>query len=243
MAKNTGVDIFRIFDSLNYIENMKLGINAVRKAGGVIEAAVCYTGDVMDKGGKYTLDYYLDLVRELDELGIHILGIKDMAGLLKPEAAATLVGAIRREFPDLPIHVHTHDTAGTGVASMLAAAKAGADVVDAAIDAMSGSSSQPSLGAIVASTAGTELDTGLDLKQVQALNEYWEECRGLYAPFESGLKTGSVDVYEHEMPGGQYTNLLFQSNQLGLSGQWTKVKKAYAAANRLLGDIVKVTST
>jgi pyruvate carboxylase len=152
-----------------------------------------------------------------------------------------LIGAIRQEFPKLPIHVHTHDTAGTGVASMLACAKAGADAVDAAMDAMSGTTSQPSLGAIVAATKGTNLDTGIDLKHVQAVNEYWEECRGLYAPFESGQKTGSSDVYEHEMPGGQYTNLLFQSTQLGLTGQWSKVKTAYATANRLLGDIIKVT--
>ena len=172
---------------------------------------------------------------------IQVLAVKDMAGLLKPEAATKLVGAIRQEFPDLPIHVHTHDTAGTGVASMLACAKAGADAVDAASDAMSGTTSQPSLGAIVASTKGSEIDTGLDLESVQALNEYWEECRGLYAPFESGQKTGSSDVYTHEMPGGQYTNLLFQSTQLGLTGQWSKVKTAYATANRLLGDIIKVT--
>jgi len=242
LAKDTGMDVFRIFDSVNYIENMKLGIDAVGTAGGIVEAAVCYTGDVSDpKRGRYNLDYYLKFVRQLNDLGIHVLAIKDMAGLLKPHAAEMLVGAIRREFPDLPIHVHTHDTAGTGVASMLACARAGADAVDAASDAMSGTTAQPSLGALVASTRGTEFDTGLDLVQVQALNEYWEECRGLYAPFESGQKTGSADVYEHEMPGGQYTNLLFQSNQLGLTGQWSKVKKAYAEANRLLGDIIKVT--
>ena len=159
----------------------------------------------------YDLEYYLKYVGELEALGIHVLAIKDMAGLLKPEAATMLVGAIRKEYPNLPIHVHTHDTAGTGVASMIAAAKAGADAVDGALDAMSGSTSQPSLGALVASTAGTDLETGLDLDQVLSLNEYWEECRGLYAPFESGQKTGSADVYVHEMPGGQYTNLLFQS--------------------------------
>ena len=236
------MDVFRVFDSVNYIENLKLGIDAVGTAGGVVEATCCYTGDVSDpQHGQYDLDYYLNFVKELHALGIHVLAIKDMAGLLKPEAATLLVGSIRREFPDLPIHVHTHDTAGTGVASMIACAKAGADAVDAASDAMSGTTSQASIGAIVASMKGTEWDTGLDLRQVQALNEYWEECRGLYAPFESGQKTGSSDVYEHEMPGGQYTNLLFQSTQLGLTGQWSKVKKAYAAANRLLGDIIKVT--
>jgi pyruvate carboxylase len=161
--------------------------------------------------------------------------------LLKPEAAKMLVSAIRAEHFHLPIHVHTHDTAGTGVASMLAAAKAGADVVDAATDALSGLTSQPSLGALVAATAGTELDTKLSLEEVSTLNEYWEECRGLYSPFESGVKSGSADTYFHEMPGGQYTNLLYQSTQLGLSGQWSRVKKAYHVANRLLGDIIKVT--
>lgn len=242
LAKDTGMDVFRVFDSVNYIENMKLGIDAVGQAGGIVEAACCYTGDVADpKRGRYNLDYYLNFVRELEQLGIHVLAIKDMAGLLKPQAATMLIGAIREEFPNLPIHVHTHDTPGTGVASMLACARAGADAVDAATDAMSGTTSQPSLGALVASTAGTDLDTGLDLGQVQSLNEYWEECRGLYAPFESGQKTGSSDTYVHEMPGGQYTNLLYQSTQLGLTGQWSKVKKAYATANKLLGDIIKVT--
>ena len=242
MAKESGMDVFRIFDSIYYIENMRLGVDCVGEAGGIIEAAVCYTGDVSDPNrGMYTLEYYLDYVRELHALGIHVLAIKDMAGLLKPEAATILISAIRQQHPDLPIHVHTHDTAGTGVASMLACAKAGADVVDACSDAMSGTTSQPSLGALVASTNGTEHSTGLTLEDVQSLNEYWEECRGLYAPFESGQKTGSSDVYTHEMPGGQYTNLLFQSSQLGLTGQWSKVKKAYATANELLGDIIKVT--
>lgn len=242
VAKETGMDVFRIFDSVNYIENMRLGIDAVGQAGGIVEAAVCYTGDVANPNrGQYDLEYYLNFVRQLEECGIHVLAIKDMAGLLKPEAATMLVGSIREEFPDLPIHVHTHDTAGTGVASMINCAKAGADAVDAASDAMSGTTAQPSLGAIVAGLQSTEFDTGLDLTQIQQLNEYWEECRGLYAPFESGQKTGSSDVYVHEMPGGQYTNLLYQSTQLGLTGQWSKVKKAYATANRLLGDIIKVT--
>mmetsp|Transcript_20320 Transcript_20320/g.43985 ORF Transcript_20320/g.43985 Transcript_20320/m.43985 type:complete len:1262 (-) Transcript_20320:124-3909(-) len=242
VAKETGMDVFRVFDSVNYIENMRLGIVAAGQAGGIVEAAVCYTGDVADPNrGMYNLEYYLNFAKELEACGIHVLAIKDMAGLLKPQAAKMLVGAIREEFPNLPIHVHTHDTAGTGVASMLACAHAGADAVDAACDAMSGTTSQPTLGALVGSTTGTELDTGLDLAQIQSLNEYWEECRGLYAPFESGQKTGSSDVYHHEMPGGQYTNLLFQSTQLGLTGQWSKVKEAYATANRLLGDIIKVT--
>jgi len=241
-AQKNGMDVFRVFDSLNYLENMRLGIDAVGEAGGIVEAAVCYTGDVSNpRNGMYDLEYYLNFVRELEKLGIHTLAIKDMAGLLKPESATLLVSAMREEFPNLPIHVHTHDTAGTGVASMLAAGKAGADVVDCAMDALSGTTSQPSLGAVIASTAQTELDTGLDLAEVSAVNEYWEECRGIYAPFESGQKSGSADVYVHEMPGGQYTNLLYQSSQLGLSGQWGQVKKSYAEANRLLGDIVKVT--
>jgi len=161
--------------------------------------------------------------------------------LLKPKAATMLVSTIRREFPDLPIHVHTHDTAGIGAASMLACAEAGADAVDVAIDAMSGTTSQPSMGAVVGALQNTPLDTGLDPMKINQINEYWEMCREVYGPFESGQKSGSADVYYHEMPGGQYTNLLFQSTQLGLAGQWPAIKKAYAAANRLLGDIVKVT--
>ena len=241
-AVHSGMDVFRIFDSLNYIENMKLGIDAVGGAGGVVEAAICYTGDVTaEDSGKYDLDYYLEYVRQLDSLGIHVLCIKDMAGLLKPKAATLLVSSIRREFPHLPIHVHTHDTAGTGVASMLACAEAGADAVDCAMDGMSGITSQPSMGAIVNTLQGTDLDTGLDPAAIADINTYWEQVRGLYAPFESGQLSGSADVYQNEIPGGQYTNLLFQSKQLGLGEQWPEIKRTYAAANRLLGDIPKVT--
>jgi len=241
-AKLAGVDIFRVFDSLNYLDNMLFGIDAVRAAGGVVEAAIGYTGDVSDpRRTKYTLDYYLNFARQLVDAGIDVLAIKDMAGLLKPRAADMLISALREEFPDLPIHVHTHDTAGTGVASMLVAAAAGADVVDVATDAMSGLTSQPSVGAIIAATQGGAFDTGVDPLAVLALNGFWEQTRGLYNPFESGLKCGGADVYMHEMPGGQYTNLKFQSQALGLGASWTKIKEAYAAANRLLGDIVKVT--
>eukprot|EP00741_Cyanophora_paradoxa_P007965 tig00000133_g7705.t1 len=261
-AREHGIDIFRcvrraitrgaalrcvretrasyVFDSLNYMENLKLGIEAVRAAGGVVEAAICYTGDVSDPTKvrpdptkpKYTLEYYMGLVRELVKYGTHILAIKDMAGLLKPKAATMLVGAIRKEFPDLPIHVHTHDTAGTGVASMIACVEAGADIVDGAIDAMSGLTSQPSLGAIIAALKDTKHDTGISIDQFAEINDYWEKkprpappaaclpaclparpraVRELYAPFESGQKSGSADVYVHEMPGGQYTNLQFQA--------------------------------
>ncbi|EDM77474.1 pyruvate carboxylase [Plesiocystis pacifica SIR-1] len=242
LAKQRGVDIFRVFDCLNYLDNLQLGIDAVGEAGGVIEACLCYTGDVSDPGRtKYSLQYYVDLAGELHDRGVHVLAIKDMAGLLKPAAGRQLVGALREAFPYLPIHVHTHDTAGTGVASMLACAEAGADVVDLALDAMAGLTSQPSMGAVVAALQSGERDTGLSLEKVGGLNGYWEQVRGLYAPFESGLKSGSADVYMHEMPGGQYTNLQFQARALGLTGRWPAIKRAYAAANRLLGDIIKVT--
>lgn len=241
-AQKSGMDIFRVFDSLNYMPNLQLGVEAVGAAGGIIEAAVCYTGDVSDRSrGPYNLDYYLDVSRQLVEMGTHILAIKDMAGLLKPEAATLLVGALREAFPDTPIHVHTHDTAGTGVASMLAAAHAGADAVDAAMDALAGTTSQPSLGALVGALRGTKLDTGLDLEQVTLVNEYWEETRAIYAPFEMNQKSGSAAVYIHEMPGGQLSNLMWQSSMLGLSGRWGQIQRAYASANRLLGDIIKVT--
>jgi len=242
LAKQRGVDIFRIFDCLNYLPNLELGIDAVGRAGGVIEAALCYSGDVANpKRTKYSLQYYVDLAGQLADRGVHVLCIKDMAGLLRPNAARILVGALREAFPYLPIHVHTHDTAGTGVASMLACSEAGADVVDVAVDAMAGLTSQPAMGAVIAALQSSERDTGLSLPDAQVLNAYWEQVRGLYAPFESGLKSGSADVYMHEMPGGQYTNLQFQARALGLTSRWEAIKKAYAAANRLLGDIIKVT--
>jgi len=242
VAVKNGMDVFRVFDSLNYLDNLKLGVDAVGAAGGVVEAAISYTGDISDPTkGKFTLDYYLELARQLVAADIHVLCIKDMAGLLKPQAATMLIGALRREFPSLPIHVHTHDTAGTGVASMLACADAGADAVDGAIDSMSGMTSQPSLGAMVAALKDGPLATGLEMKDLSTLIEYWESVRFSYSAFESGQKSGSAEVYTHEMPGGQYTNLQFQSTSLGLAEEWPEVKRSYAAANQLLGDIVKVT--
>ncbi|GBF90515.1 pyruvate carboxylase [Raphidocelis subcapitata] len=230
-ARVAGVDIFRVFDSLNYLDNLRFGIDAVRAAGGIAEGTICYTGDVTDPTrSKYNLDYYLDLAEALVEHGVHSLGIKDMAGLLKPRAATLLISSLRERHPDLVIHVHTHDSAGTGVASMLAAAAAGADMVDAALDSMSGLTSQPSMGALVGSLAGTDLDTGIDPHHLLTLSDYWESTRELYAPFEANMRYSSSDVYYHEMPGGQYTNL-----------NWGKVQKSYAAANKALGDIVKVT--
>jgi len=241
-AQKSGIDVFRVFDSLNYLENLKLGVEAAGTAGGFVEGAMSYTGDVSDpEKGKYNLDYYLELARNLVDMGVHSLAIKDMAGLLTPRSTSLLVAALREQHPDVPIHVHTHDTAGSGVASMIAAADAGADIVDAAIDGVSGLTSQPSLGAIVANMRGTDLDTGIDLTKLGQLNTYWENVRQVYAPFESGQLSGSSDVYHHEIPGGQYTNLLFQSKQLGLTEKWPQIKQKYAEANIILGDIPKVT--
>uniref|UniRef100_A0A8C5PVM1 Pyruvate carboxylase n=1 Tax=Leptobrachium leishanense TaxID=445787 RepID=A0A8C5PVM1_9ANUR len=244
VAKENGMDIFRVFDSLNYLPNMILGMEAAGQAGGVVEAAISYTGDVADPSRtKYTLDYYINLAEELVKAGTHILCIKDMAGLLKPKASDMLIRALRDKFPDVPIHVHTHDTAGAGVASMLACAHAGADIVDVAVDSMSGMTSQPSMGALVACAMGTEQDTGIQLDKVFDYSEYWEVARGLYAAFDctATMKSGNSDVYENEIPGGQYTNLHFQAHSMGLGNKFKEVKKAYAEANKLLGDVIKVT--
>ncbi|XP_054456884.1 pyruvate carboxylase, mitochondrial isoform X2 [Anoplopoma fimbria] len=244
VAKENGMDIFRVFDSLNYLPNMLLGMEAAGAAGGVVEAAISYTGDVSDPmRQKYSLDYYMNLADELVKAGTHILCIKDMAGLLKPQSSKLLIGSLRDRFPDVPIHVHTHDTAGAGVAAMLACAEAGADVVDVAVDSMAGMTSQPSMGAMVACTKGTKLDTGIALEKVFDYSEYWEVARGLYAPFDctATMKSGNADVYENEIPGGQYTNLHFQAHSMGLGNKFKEVKKAYTEANKLLGDLIKVT--
>uniref|UniRef100_A0A2M4A2A8 Pyruvate carboxylase n=1 Tax=Anopheles triannulatus TaxID=58253 RepID=A0A2M4A2A8_9DIPT len=244
LSVQCGMDIFRVFDSLNYLPNLILGMEAAGNAGGVVEAAISYTGDVSDKNKtKYDLKYYTNLADELVKAGTHVLCIKDMAGLLKPQAARLLITAIRDKHPDIPIHIHTHDTSGAGVASMLACAEAGADVVDVAIDSMSGMTSQPSMGAIVASLQGTNLDTGLALQDISQYSAYWEQTRTLYAPFEctTTMKSGNADVYMNEIPGGQYTNLQFQAYSLGLGDFFEDVKKAYREANLLLGDIIKVT--
>lgn len=238
------MDIFRVFDSLNYLPNLILGMEAAGKAGGVVEAAISYTGDVSDPSRtKYNLKYYVNLADQLIKAGTHVLCIKDMAGLLKPQAATILIDALRQRHPDVPIHIHTHDTSGAGVASMLACAHAGADVVDVAVDSMSGMTSQPSMGAIVASLQGTPKDTGFELADVSEYSAYWESTRTLYAPFEctTTMKSGNADVYMNEIPGGQYTNLQFQAFSLGLGDFFEDVKKAYREANLLLGDIIKVT--
>ena len=242
-AKKYGVDVFRIFDALNDIDQLEVGIKAVQKAGGIVEATVCYSGDMLNPKKKYNLDYYLNLVEKIVKLGTHVLGIKDMAGVLKPRAATLLVGSIRKKYPDLPIHVHCHDSAGTGVATYVACAEAGADAVDTATDSLSGMTSQPSVNALLASLEGTEHDPKLPTHNIRAIDSYWAQLRLLYSPFEAGLTGPDPEVYEHEIPGGQLTNLIFQASQLGLGTQWAQTKKAYEQANDLLGDIVKVTPT
>ncbi|KAL8953667.1 MAG: hypothetical protein Q9222_000504 [Ikaeria aurantiellina] len=242
-AKKYGVDIFRIFDALNDIDQLEVGIKAVQEAGGVVEATVCYSGDMLNPQKKYNLEYYMELVGKIIKIGAHIIGIKDMAGVLKPKAATLLVGSIRKKYPDIPIHVHTHDSAGTGVATYVACAEAGADAVDTATDSMSGMTSQPSVGALLASLEETGLEPGLNSTHIRAIDTYWAQLRLLYSPFEAGLTGPDPEVYEHEIPGGQLTNLIFQASQLGLGTQWAETKKAYEQANDLLGDIVKVTPT
>ena len=235
------VDVFRIFDCLNWVENMRVAIDAVVESGKVAEGALCYTGDILDPSrAKYSLTYYVNLARQLESAGCHVLAIKDMAGLLKPAAATVLVRALR-DATDLPLHLHTHDTSGASAATVLAAADAGIDAVDAAIDAMSGTTSQPCLGSIVEALRHTPRDTGLDGATIRRLSFYWEAVRTQYAAFESDLKSGASEVYLHEMPGGQFTNLREQARGLGLDLRWHEIAAAYAQANLMFGDIVKVT--
>jgi pyruvate carboxylase len=240
-SAENGIDVFRIFDSLNWLPGMQTAIDAVRQSGKVAEAAICYTGDILDPSKtKYTLRYYVDLAKQLEKAGAHILAIKDMAGLLKPYAAYELVRALKQEI-GIPIHLHTHDTSGNGVAMLLKAIEAGVDIVDACVSSMSGLTSQPSLNALIAALAHTERDTGLSLDSFNKLSDYWEDVRPLYQGFESGMKASNTEVYVHEMPGGQYTNLEQQAKAVGLEGRWDEVKQMYATVNRMFGDIVKVT--
>ncbi|MDF2146293.1 pyruvate carboxylase [Knoellia sp. p5-6-4] len=241
-AARTGIDIFRIFDALNDVGQMRPAIEAVRDTGtAVAEVALCYTGDLTSPGEKlYTLDYYLRLAEQIVESGAHVLAIKDMAGLLRAPAARTLVTALRERF-DLPVHLHTHDTAGGQLGTLLAAIDAGVDAVDVASASMSGTTSQPPMSALVAATDGTERATGLDLQAVCDLEPYWEAVRHLYAPFESGLPSPTGRVYTHEIPGGQLSNLRQQAIALGLGERFESIEDTYAAANRILGNIVKVT--
>ncbi|MGB0159588.1 pyruvate carboxylase [Thalassovita mediterranea] len=236
-----GIDVFRVFDSLNWVENMRVAMDAVNEAGKICEGTICYTGDILDPNrSKYDLQYYVNMGKELEAAGAHVLGLKDMAGLLKPASARVLVKALKEEL-SIPVHFHTHDTSGIAGATILAAADAGVDAVDAAMDAFSGGTSQPCLGSIVEALANTDRDTGIDIARVREISNYWEQVRAQYTAFESGLAAPASEVYLHEMPGGQFTNLKAQARSLGLEDRWHEVAQMYADANQMFGDIVKVT--
>ncbi|NIH72391.1 pyruvate carboxylase, partial [Auritidibacter ignavus] len=241
-AAETGIDIFRIFDALNDVEQIIPAITAVReRTSAVAEAALCYTGNLLDPDEKlYTLDYYLNLAERMVDAGAHVLGIKDMAGLLRPEAARRLVTELRSRF-DVPVHLHTHDTAGGQLATLLAASEAGVDAVDVAVASMSGTTSQVSMSALVAATNFTDRETGLGLDDVASLEPYWETVRSIYAPFESGIPASTGRVYQHEVPGGQLSNLRQQAISLGLADRFEQIEDMYGAANKILGNLVKVT--
>ena len=236
-----GIDVFRVFDSLNWIPGMEVALDEALNQGKIAEATICYTGDILDTTReKYNLDYYVRMARELEKRGAHIIGIKDMSGLLKPNAAYKLIKALKNEVA-LPIHLHTHDTSGNGVATCLMAADAGVDIIDAAISSMSGLTSQPSLNSIVAALENSARDTGIDLDKLQVIADYWTDVRPVYKDFESGLKAASAEIYKYEIPGGQYTNLKPQVESFGLGHKFQEVKEMYKTVNEMLGDIVKVT--
>ena len=236
-----GIDVFRVFDSLNWVENMRVAMNAVLETNKICEASICYTGDILNpERAKYDLKYYVSMAKELEAAGAHILGLKDMAGLLKPAAATMLIKTLKTEI-GIPIHFHTHDTSGIAASTILAASEAGVDAVDTAMDAFSGGTSQPCLGSIVEALRHTERDTELDIDDVRQINNYWEHVRDQYVAFESGSSAPASEVYLHEMPGGQFTNLKAQARSLGLEEQWPEIAKTYADVNQMFGDIVKVT--
>lgn len=242
-AAANGMDVFRVFDSLNWVDNMRVAMDAVIESGALCEGTLCYTGDLFDSSRpKFNLAYYVDLAKQLEKAGAHIIGIKDMAGVCKPRAITALVKALKEEV-GLPLHFHTHDTSGIAAASVLAAVDAGCDAVDGALDALSGLTSQPNLGSIAAALKGSERDPQVDLDKLQSLSHYWEGVRHYYAPFEPEIRSGTSDVYNHEMPGGQYTNLREQARAMGLEHRWPEISRAYAEVNKLFGDIVKVTPT
>jgi pyruvate carboxylase len=240
-AASAGMDIFRIFDSLNYLPNLRAAMEAVQETHAICEAAICYTGDILDpKRDKFSLKYYVKMARELKKMGAHFIGIKDMAGICRPAAARKLIKTLKQEV-GLPIHFHTHDTSGISSTSVLAASEAGADIVDLAMASMSGSTSQPNLNSVVAAVQHTPRDTSLDLHTLNEFSDYWEKVREYYTPFDVAPKTGSAEVYLHEMPGGQYTNLKEQAASMGVSHRWPEIADLYAQVNQLFGDIVKVT--
>ena len=241
VAATTGIDVFRVFDSLNWVENMRVAMDAVLEQNKICEGTICYTGDILNPDrAKYDLKYYVDMGTQLRDAGAHVLGLKDMAGLLKPASATVLVRALKQEV-GLPIHFHTHDTAGVATATILAAAEAGVDAVDCAMDALSGNTSQATLGSVVEALRHTDRDTGLDIAAVREISDYWEAVRAHYAAFESGMQAPSSEVYLHEMPGGQFTNLKAQARSMGLEERWHEVAQTYADVNQMFGDIVKVT--
>jgi len=236
-----GIDIFRVFDSLNWVENMRVAMDAVLDSNKICEASICYTGDILNpERAKYDLQYYVSMAKELEAAGAHVLGLKDMAGLLKPAAATTLIKTLKSEI-GIPIHFHTHDTSGIAASTILAASEAGVDAVDTAMDAFSGGTSQPCLGSIVEALRHTDRDTELDIDDVRQINNYWEHVRDQYVAFESGSSAPASEVYLHEMPGGQFTNLKTQARSLGLEEQWPEIARTYADVNQMFGDIVKVT--
>ena len=240
-AAETGMDVFRVFDSLNWVENMRVAMDAVIDTGKICEGTVCYTGDILNPDrAKYDLKYYVAMAKELEAAGAHVLGVKDMAGLLKPSAARVLFKALKDEI-QIPIHFHTHDTSGIAGATILAAAEAGVDAADAAMDSFSGNTSQPTLGSIVEALMFTDRDTGLDIEQIRQMSDYWEAVRAQYVAFESGMQAPASEVYLHEMPGGQFTNLKAQARSMGLEERWHDVAHTYAQVNQMFGDIVKVT--
>ncbi|WP_049645477.1 pyruvate carboxylase [Candidatus Rhodobacter oscarellae] len=240
-AAETGIDLFRVFDPLNWVENMRVSMDAVLESGKVLEAAVCYTGDVLDSARpKYDLKYYVKMAKELQAAGTHILCIKDMGGLLKPAGVKLLVKTLKEE-TGLPIHLHTHDTAGIGCATYLAAAEAGVDAIDCAMDALSGNTSQPTLGTMVEALRQSERSSALDVEAIREISNYWEAARAQYSAFESGLQAPNSEVYLHEMPGGQFTNLKAQARSMGLEDKWPEVARTYADVNQMFGDVIKVT--
>jgi pyruvate carboxylase len=243
ISADHGVDIFRIFDALNWVENMKMPIEEALKTGKIVEGTICYTGDVLSPSEtKYTLDYYARKAKELESLGVHTLCIKDMAGLLKPYAAKELVKVLKSEL-SIPVHLHTHDSTGNGVATVLMAAEAGVDIVDLALESMSTLTSQPSMNAVVEALKGTDRDTGLDFDELSELSRYYGRVRKVYKAFESGMDAPNADIYKYEIPGGQYSNLLAQVEGMGAKDQFEEIKALYKDANDLLGNITKVTPT
>lgn len=240
-SADAGIDVFRVFDSLNWVENMIPAIEAVKENNKIAEATICYTGDILDIGRqKYDLEYYKNMAKQLEDAGAHILGIKDMAGLLKPEAAYQLIYSLK-ETVDLPIHLHTHDTSGNGVYTYAKAVEAGVDAVDVACSSMAGHTSQPSAQTLYYALGNSKRQPNINIKGYEQLSQYWEQVRMYYQDFENGMNSPHTEIYFHEMPGGQYSNLQQQAKAVGLGERWNEVKTMYRRVNDMFGDIIKVT--